>query len=119
MGARMLGPPESTRTTTPEKRNVMRTNITRRASVLAAITVAFLLGASTADAITISDCVDAGGFVLRCGEEPVTNADKTVCPAPGRTTRIWCVGSRFYSNPDGSAMEILDPGGSSPYQGVR
>ncbi|MFG1795190.1 hypothetical protein [Nocardia sp. NPDC049149] len=39
----------------------------------------------------------------------MTKKDKTVCPAPGKTTRIWCVGG-FYAG-----LEILDSGGHTRY----
>lgn len=71
-----------------------------------------IIGSSTASAVTIADCLHDGGLVLRCSEQPVTNADKVICPAPGKTIRIWCVGG-FWGTP---ATEILDPGGQSRYR---
>ncbi|WP_338773049.1 hypothetical protein V7968_16400 [Nocardia vulneris] len=69
-----------------------------------------MLGIGEAGAVTISDCVDGGGVVVRCAEQPVTQRDKVVCPAPGKSTRIWCIGG-FYHN-----LEILDWGGDSRYR---
>ncbi|MER7449385.1 hypothetical protein ABTW96_03760 [Nocardia beijingensis] len=69
-----------------------------------------LLGMGSAEAITISDCVDGGGIVIRCAEQPVTRQDKVACPAPGKSTRIWCIGG-FYGG-----LEILDFGGDTRYR---
>lgn len=74
--------------------------------------VALIIDSGTASAVTISDCVDGGGIVVRCSQQPVTNADKVLCAVPGKTIRIWCVGG-FYGHQ--GPMEIFDPGGASRY----
>ncbi|WP_280376877.1 hypothetical protein [Nocardia wallacei] len=63
-----------------------------------------------AHAVTISDCVDGGGLVVRCAEQPVTREDKILCPRPGKAERIWCIGG-FYNG-----LEILEIGGRSRYR---
>jgi hypothetical protein len=73
------------------------------------------VSATTTEAIAISQCVEGGGVVIRCAGQPVANADTVTCPAPGGTTRLWRVGSAFYTNPDGSAMEIFHSGGDTRY----
>ncbi|PXX69352.1 hypothetical protein DFR70_1021041 [Nocardia tenerifensis] len=77
--------------------------------------LALAVASGQASAITIQQCEEAGGVVVRCAEQPVTNNDKLVCPSPGRTFRLWCVGTRFYTMPDGSPMEVFDSGGNSKY----
>jgi len=48
---------------------------------------------------------------------PALSATATrVCPTPGRSYRIWCVGG-FYGSPE--PLEILDPGGHSRYNTTR
>ncbi|KAA8880531.1 hypothetical protein F3087_41225 [Nocardia colli] len=76
---------------------------------------ALMVAIGPAEAVTIQQCEEAGGVVIRCAEQPVTNNDKVSCPAPGRTTRLWCVGTVFYAMPDGSPMEVFDTGGDSKY----
>ncbi|MDE1674686.1 hypothetical protein ACW9HR_26610 [Nocardia gipuzkoensis] len=74
---------------------------------------AMLLGMGSARAITISDCVDGGGVVIRCAEQPVTRQDKVTCPAPGKTTKLWCFGG-FYGYPE--PLAILEFGGDTRYR---
>jgi hypothetical protein len=71
-----------------------------------------LLATGPANAITIEQCTEGGGIVIRCAEQPVTREDKVSCPAPGKTTRLWCFGG-FYGHPE--PMEILEFGGHSRY----
>jgi hypothetical protein len=71
--------------------------------------IAVIMLAGPANAIRVSDCVDGGGIVVRCAEQPVTRQDKIVCPRPGKAHRIWCVGG-FYNG-----LEILETGGRSRY----
>lgn len=78
----------------------------------ALVGAAIIIGSGTASAVTVSDCINAGGVVIRCSEEPVTNPEKVMCPAPGKTIRIWCVGG-FYGHR--KAIEIFETGGHSRY----
>ncbi len=91
----------------------MRTFVSRLGAIVALVLATMLLGMGTAGAITISDCVDGGGIVIRCAEQPVTRQDKVACPAPGKSTRIWCFGG-FYGYPE--PLEILEFGGDSRYR---
>ncbi len=93
----------------------MRTSITRLLVVTVASIAAAMAAIGSAAAVTVQQCEEAGGVVIRCAEQPVTKNDKTACPAPGRTIRLWCVGARFYTMPDGSPMEVFDTGGNSKY----
>ncbi|MBF6190462.1 hypothetical protein U3653_20815 [Nocardia sp. CDC186] len=87
--------------------------ISRLCFTLATATAIAIFVTGPAHAVTISDCVDGGGIVVRCSTQPVTDADKIACPTPGKSTRIWCVGG-FYGTPP---LEILDFGGDSRYGG--
>ncbi|WP_405164151.1 hypothetical protein OG203_03250 [Nocardia sp. NBC_01499] len=89
--------------------------ISRLVLIIASGTAALIFLAGPAAAVTVQQCEEAGGVVIRCAEQPITRNDKVGCPAPGRTIRLWCVGTRFYSMPDGSPMEVLDTGGNSRY----
>ncbi len=88
----------------------MRTIVSRLSFLAVSALTAVLLATGEAGAVTIADCVDGGGVVVRCAEQPVTRQDKVVCPAPGRATRVWCIGG-FYSG-----LEIIDFGGRSRYR---
>lgn len=93
----------------------MRKAINRLFFVTAAFVGAVILAIGLAEAVTVQQCEEAGGVVIRCAEQPVTKNDKVACPAPGKTIRLWCVGTRFYTNQDGSPMEVFDTGGNSKY----
>ncbi|GGL46986.1 hypothetical protein [Nocardia jinanensis] len=77
--------------------------------MLSGVIVALIIAAGPANAVRVSDCVDGGGIVVRCSEQPVTREDKIVCPTPGKAKRIWCIGG-FYNG-----LEILETGGDSRY----
>ncbi|NUP27549.1 MAG: hypothetical protein HOQ44_12820 [Nocardia sp.] len=85
------------------------TTVRKGFGVLSGVVVALIIAAGPANAVRISDCVDGGGIVVRCSEQPVTREDKIVCPTPGKATRIWCVGG-FYNG-----LEILEAGDRSRY----
>lgn len=95
---------------------IMRKLFNRLVFVTAAAVALLMLAIGPAEAITIQQCEEAGGVVIRCAEQPVTRNDKVTCPAPGKTIRLWCVGTRFYTMPDGSPMEVFDSGGDSKYR---
>ncbi|WP_433717081.1 hypothetical protein ACQP2U_42645 (plasmid) [Nocardia sp. CA-084685] len=76
---------------------------------------ALVVAAGPAGAVTVQQCEQAGSMVIRCAEQPVTNKDKVVSPAPGKTIRLWCVGTTFYTMPDGTPMEVFDTGCNSKY----
>lgn len=88
----------------------MRYNISRLAFIVAVATAVLVLVTSPASAITIEMCEQSGGIVVRCAEQPVTREDKVMCPAPGKTIRIWCVGGREYNG-----WEIFESSGNSRY----
>lgn len=93
----------------------MQTAIKRSIFVTAACIAAVMAAIGSAEAVTVQQCEESGGVVIRCAEQPVTKNDKVACPAPGKTIRLWCVGTRFYTMPDGSPMEVFDTGGNSKY----
>ncbi|WP_330231707.1 hypothetical protein OHA40_03930 [Nocardia sp. NBC_00508] len=43
----------------------------------------------------------------------MTRRDKVTCPAPGKTTKLWCFGG-FYGHP--KPLEILEFGGDTRYR---
>jgi hypothetical protein len=88
----------------------LKHNMSRFAVLAAAVSAFVALLGGSAQAVTIADCVDGGGIVVRCSERPVTREDKVTCPAPGKATRIWCVGG-FYGG-----LEIIDFRGDSRYR---
>lgn len=92
----------------------MRTISFRLGFVAAVVLTILTLAMGQAGAITIDQCVDGGGIVVRCAEQPITRQDKVTCPAPGKATKLWCFGG-FYGSPE--PLEILEFGGRSRYGG--
>ncbi|MFI6313138.1 hypothetical protein ACIBEK_23810 [Nocardia fusca] len=77
--------------------------------MLSGVIVALIVAAGSANAVRVSDCVDGGGIVVRCSEQPVTREDKIVCPTPGKANASGAsVGST-------TGLEILETGGDSRY----
>ncbi len=89
----------------------MYTFVSRLSFTVAAVFTAVILSIGPANAITIDMCVQGGGVVVRCSEQPITREDKVAtCPSPGRTDRIWCVGGEYHM------WEIIGSGGHSRYR---
>lgn len=88
----------------------MRHNISRLGVIGAAALAFTILFTGPASAVSISDCVDGGGIVVRCAEPPITREDKVMCPVPGRAERIWCIGGFYHG------LEILEFGNRSRYR---
>jgi hypothetical protein len=87
--------------------------ISRIGFIFATGLAGLILATSPANAITIEQCTQGGGIVVRCAEQPVTREDKVTCPAPGKATKLWCFGG-FYGHPE--PLEILEFDGHSRYQ---
>jgi hypothetical protein len=89
----------------------MQRCISRLGFISAAATAVLIALTGPAQAIIIEMCEQSGGIVVRYAEQPITREDKIVCPAPGKTVRIWCIGGAEYSG-----WEIFESGGNSRYR---